>query len=377
MAITKRDNDKYQIDIIVGYDLNGKRIRHTETIIGKKKDAIARGNEVKAFLKKGIYTKPNKLTFDSFIDDWWNDYATKQLAPKTIEGYKNLLIRIKKLLGYYKLEEINPILLNNFYNNLRNIKEPRKLSEKTIRHYYGLINSLMNYAVQMQYIDRNSNLNINPPKVTKKEMKYYDLENINKLVLALESEPIKNKCLILLALDSGARRGEITGIEWEDIDFTKGTLKIDKVTQVFENKIIEKAKPKNNSSIRIIDLTSTTLNALKDYQEFQFEQKQKHSNKWGNSKKVFTTNDGFNMYPSTPTAILKKIIAKNNLPELNFHSLRHTSASMQLSGVKPQDYIKVSKRIGHNSLSTTLDVYSHIIDNDTSDIIDKLNNILK
>ncbi len=376
MAITERSKDKYQIDIIVGYDPYGKRIRHSETFIGKKKNAKERENKIKAELKKGVYCKDNKITFNSFIDIWLNDYVSKQLAPKTQESYRTLLVRIKKQLGFYKLEEINPLILNKFYNYLRDIKKPKSLSPKTIKHYYTTINAILNYALQMQFIERNPNFNVKAPKLIKKEKTFYDIDSVRNLLELLENEPIKPKTLIHLALDSGCRRGELTGLEWEDINFNKNTCTINKVTQVYQNEIIEKSMPKNNSSIRIIELTPNTIELLKEYKEYQNKLKNKLGNKWKNSKKIFTTNEGSNMYPSTPNSMLSDLLNKYNLPHMNFHGLRHTSCSLQLLTVESKDYIKVSKRIGHSSLTTTLNVYSHIVDNDNQEIINKMNNIL-
>lgn len=376
MAITERGKDKYQIEVIVGYDPNGKRIRHSEIFNGRKKDAKERENAIKLNLKKGTYCKDAKMTLAAFIDIWLNDYVYRQLAPKTQESYTALSVRIKKHLGFYKLKEINPIILNKFYNTLRDIKSPKPLSSKTLKHYYTTINTLLNYAVKMQFIDRNPNFNITPPKLVKKEKSFYDIDNVRKLLIAIENESIKVKTIIHLALDSGCRRGELTGLEWEDINFNKLTCTINKVTQVFKNKIIEKPMPKNNSSLRTIDLTPDTIELLREYKEYQDERKNRLGNKWKNSKKIFTTNEGANMYPSTPNSMLNDILVKYNLPHMNFHGLRHTSCSLQLLSVESKDYIKVSKRIGHSSLSTTLNVYNHIIDNDNKEMIEKMNNIL-
>jgi integrase len=369
MAITERGKDKYQIDIIIGYDSNGKRVRHIETFNGKKKEAEARQSEIKALIKKGAYTKLTNMTFNNFIDIWWNDYALKELSPKTLEVNNSLLKRIKSNLGFHKLKELSPIFIKKFYNDLKD----KGLTPNTICHYYTLIGSILSFAVQMEYIDRNPNASIKKPQLDKKEAPFYNMEQVQDLLGCLQMETIKRQAIILLALDTGARRGEITGLEWEDINFEKCTITINKVTQVVERKIIEKDKPKNNSSIRTIDITQNTINILKQYQMEQNNLKIKLGNKWGNSKKVFTTNEGYIMYPDTPSKILNSIIKKYHLPPIHFHSLRHISASMQLMSVEAKDYIRVSKRIGHSSITTTLNTYAHVIKNNNGDIINAMN----
>lgn len=121
-------------------------------------------------------------------------------------------------------------------------------------------------------------------------------------------------------------------------------------------------------------ITNVTVNALKEYQLQQLELQEKMGSKWMNSKKVFTTNDGENMHPDTPSKILRKILNKYELPIINFHALRHTSVSHLISeGVHIQT---ISKRVGHSSISTTQSIYSHVFESAEREVANKMNNIL-
>lgn len=188
--------------------------------------------------------------------------------------------------------------------------------------------------------------------------KYYDTKDIELLLECLQNESLKYRVVIQLALDSGCRRGELTGLTWNDADFETSTITINKVTQYVNNKIIEKGHPKNSSSIRTVTITLQTLNLLKEYKEEQEKQKIQLGSLWKNSNRILIDNFGGNMHPDTPSKIFKKIQVKYGLKKLNFHVLRHTSASMLIAS---QIHTKViSERLGHSNSITTDKIYSHI-----------------
>lgn len=180
--------------------------------------------------------------------------------------------------------------------------------------------------------------------------------------------------MIYLAIDSGARRGEIVGLTWNDIDFKKQTLNINKSVQYTKELGIFEKTTKTQTSDRIIYLSNKTIEILKAYQKEQLENKLKIGNKWEDSKRMFTTIVGGDMHPDTPSQILEKIIKKHNLKRISFHGLRHTSISLQISsGIQAQI---ISKRAGHSSVSTTHSIYSHFFDNEFKEVASAMNNIL-
>ncbi|MDD2391561.1 MAG: site-specific integrase [Bacilli bacterium] len=374
--ITKR-NKNFQIEVIKGYyyDENGikKQIRYSETFYGKKSDARIRENEIKQAIKKGTFIDGSSLTFIDYINLFRKNYMSVELSPKTIESYEVLFVRIIEELGHYKLKDIRTIHLVEFYNRLRKINKPKKLSDNTILHYYVLINRMLVIAEKWDLIEFNPNSKIDRPKVKKKELTIYDKNTILKLFKCIDNECIKYQAIMYLAIDSGARRGELTGLSWSDIDFEKGTISINKVTQVINRKIIEKEFPKNNSSVRTINISEKTIQILKAYKEEQDKLKNKLGNKWIKSNKVFINDFGGLIHPDTPSKIFKKIREKNNLPHMKFHGLRHTSASLQIyEGV----HMKViSKRLGHSSCTTTDLIYSHVDDSLDKEVANVFNNI--
>ena len=362
-------NRKYKITVAIGYNGN-KRINHYETFYGGKKEAVLRENEIKSQLKNNSFVNKSKITMKDLLEEWLK-YSKDIWSPKTYISNVHWCDIINKCIGHIKVQDINVKILEDFYKYLR---ENTKYSDKTIQHFYTIISTSFKKAIIWGYITNNPNTYIEKPKVRKKEIQCYSPEEVEVLLNAVKNEPLKYQALIYLAIDSGARRGEITALTWEDFDFKKQTLKINKSVQYTkENGIFEKST-KTQTSDRIIYLSSTTINILKEYRKEQLENKIKLGDKWENSKRVFTTILGGDMHPDTPSQILERIIKKYKLKRISFHGLRHTSISLQISsGIQAQI---ISKRAGHSSINTTHSIYSHFFDNEFKQVANAMDNIL-
>lgn len=363
-------NKKYKIDIPLAY--NGtKRIRHIETFNGGKKEAVLRENELKLSIKNNTYINKNKITVEQLLNEWL-EYSKTIWSPKTYVSNKHWVENINNSIGHIHLKDLNVKILENFYTELRT---NTKYSDKTIQHHYTIISTALNKAVVWGYILNNPNTRIEKPKIKKKEIECYSPEEVEKLVDYLQNECIKYQALIMLALDSGARRGEITGLTWEDIDFNKSTININKSTQYLKDYGIFEKDTKTATSNRIIYISKTTLDLLKKYQKQQLENKIRLGSKWQNSKRVFTTEYGADMHPDTPSQILERIIKKYNLKRISFHGLRHTSISLQISsGIQAQI---ISRRAGHSNVTVTHNTYSHFFENEFKDVANKIDVFLQ
>ncbi len=370
-------NKKYKIDVPIGY--NGtKRIRHTETFYGGKKEAVLRENELKIQLKNNTYVRKNNMTMQELIDEWLNK-KKNNLGIKTYKEYTRYCKNICNSIGHIKLKDINVKILEDFYSELKTCKVNRKeelgYSDKTIKHHYTLVSEVLNCAIKWGYLYNNPNKNVTPIKVHKKEIQCYSPEDVEELITVLQNEPIKYQAVILLALDSGCRRGELTGLTWEDVDFEKSTININKATQYVAGYGTFEKSTKSDTSNRIVYITPTTLKVLRRYKIEQDENRLLLGSKWQNSKRVFTTDYGEDMHPDRPYKILKQIIKKYQLKDITFHGLRHTSISLQISsGIQAQI---ISKRAGHSNVSITHNIYSHFFDNGFKEVADKMDNFLQ
>jgi integrase len=369
MAIQELSKNKYKIVIALGYNGN-KRTRHIETFHGGKKDAQLRESELKIQLNNDTYIKKNKMTFEELINEWLKVKENK-IGIKTFKTYKLYSKNIIRCLGHIHLKNINVKVLEDFYNELRT---NTTFADKTIKHHYTIVSSVLNDAINWGYISNNPNKKVDKIKVKKKDVKYYTPEQVGELIKSISSECLKYQSLILLAIDSGCRRGEITGLLWSDIDFDKSTIDINKTTQYVAGVGSFEKSTKTETSNRIVYIAPTTLRVLKQYQAEQYSDRLRIGSKWLGSKRVFTTDFGADMHPNTPSAILSKIVKRHNLEYINFHGLRHTSISLQIaSGIQAQI---ISKRAGHSNLATTHDIYSHFFESGFQDVADKMDKFL-
>lgn len=161
------------------------------------------------------------------------------------------------------------------------------------------------------------------------------------------------------------RRGEIIALTWDDIDFNAGTVSITKSTVLVGGTMVTK-QPKSRSSRRKVSLPGNILNLLLLLRDRQTEQKIAMGTAWHGEGFVFIQWDGKQMYPSTPTAKMRKMIKRHNeqsdsigLPQIPLHGLRHTAATLLIAhGI---DVETVAHRLGHADTSITLNVYSHAL----------------
>lgn len=378
--IRVRGKGIYEVTVDNGRDANGKRIRINKRIHGSKKEARALEAEIRAQLKQGIYIVNNAETVKSYFKKWLKEYVKPSLKPKTYESYHSICHELIEKLGHVKLNSLSALMLLGHYNYLRergntqksSINKNKKLTENTVLRHYRVINVALKHAVDWQLISFNPNEKVKSPKRLKVESKFYDLEQTKALLRALDTEHIKYQAIIRLALDTGCRRGELIGLEWSDIDFKNGMVTINKTLQRINKKFIE-GTPKNNNSIRSVPISDPTIEVLKEYRNFNNHLKERYGDKWKNTKKIFTTDDGDPIHPDTPRKIFEQILKKHNLPIITFHSLRHTSASLQIS--RGISVANISRRLGHGDISTTLNVYSHAFNSGNETIVREFNNI--
>ena len=367
--IKQLSKNKFQIVAEIGYGIDGKRKRKKETFYGTKKQAENREYEIKLqYTKKGGFVADSKnMTFEQYSEIFIHYYCEENVGIKTLEGYKSMLEKINSYIGNWRLKSIETFTLLELYKKLKKGTRKETVTNNTLLHYYNLINLMFEQAVQWKLLDTNPNNSIPRPKKEKHLAKCYDLEQIQILLNGLSNECLKYQALIMLALDSGARRSEILALTWNDIDFDTNVLTINKSLDVIKGQFIEKTT-KNNSSTRQLVLTDKTISILKAYQE-----EIKKTNTWKAENKLFLAKSGKPMYPTTCGKIFQKVAVKYGLPKINFHSLRHSSASLQIAlGVHTK---LIQERLGHSSMTVTTSIYSHIFQASRTEVANKLNNV--
>lgn len=377
-------NKKYRISIEKGRKQDGTRNRITETFEGTLKQAIDRRDELLYEVKHFQIKPDSNMNFLEYAKLWLKDYAEINIKPSTLYGYKSCLnAHILPRFKDYKLSDITVYELEKFYNDLRKTKSLNPdsngnhnlLSDAVVRHQHSLLCVMLNTAVKWDFINFNPCLKLTkPPTVTRKEMKFYDEEELKKLFQHLEYENLTFKTAIYLLTLGGMRRGECLGLFWEHVDFEKKTITIKNNLLNIREKGVYLDTPKTKKSKRTISLPDICFDLLKKLKAKQELEKELFSNDWMDTEFVFKDEYGNYYNPSRLSRQWVLFQKKHNLKHIRLHDLRHTCATYLLSHNVP--IATVSKKLGHSNIYTTLDVYTHSVDSDDIEASNLLNNMV-
>lgn len=226
------------------------------------------------------------------------------------------------------------------------------LSDKTRRNYHALISSILSWAVKWQVIPSNPAERVSPPKISVKEAAYLDDTSALDLLAALEDEPIKERTAIELLLYTGMRRGELLGLKWDDVDFEKETISIQRAALYLPGEGVFFDETKTKSSVRVLKVSDTVLIPLRKYKAWQSAERLSMGDAWHDEDWIFTTYDGHVMRPDYLTRWFAQFVKRKGLPEVHLHSLKHTNATLLIAnGTNLQT---VAGRLGHANASTTI-----------------------
>lgn len=312
--------------------------------------------------EKGIRSDPTYIAKPDLMEIMNNQgFTDKKLADSTGIDIRT----IRKTLNYKSIKHTTAQAIAKSLN----VKvdrvfvingEPAPLSDQTIKHHHRLISSILTFAVQWQLILSNPAERVRAPKVEAKEPEHYDEDTTETMLELLDKEPLKYKTMIYLTLYTGCRLGELSGLEWSDVNFENKLLRIRQASQYIPGQGTFTKAPKNETSSRVISLPEIVISLLKEYKVWWNEQKLSCGDQWDKtSDRIFVQWNGKPIHPSTPTKWFKSFRERNNLPVLKFHGLRHTNASLLISN--NVDVQTVAKRLGHSKATTTTSIYSHFL----------------
>lgn len=206
------------------------------------------------------------------------------------------------------------------------------------------------------------------------------------LLDALSDAPPQYSLIVQLALLIGARRGEICALRWSDTDLEKGTISINRTVQFIPGTGLVFNPPKTKRSRRCIRIGSDCVELLREYQRYQKAERFRIGSAWvrkvtlENGKVVdndmlFTKWDGEPMDLDIISTWFPKFLTEHGLPQVHFHSLRHTNVSILIAAHTP--ITTVSGRLGHAQTSTTLNYYASAIQSADAAAADTLEGIIK
>jgi integrase len=275
------------------------------------------------------------------------------VKPTTYESYERMIgNHIKPALGNRKLKNLAPDHVQYFYQK----KLDSGLAPGTVRLMHGILHKALEQAVRWGIVPRNVCNATTPPKPNPEEIRPLDAEQARRLLEASCGNRLE--ALYVLAVTAGLRIGELLGLKWEDIDLDAETLHVRRTRS--QGKAGPTFTTPKNGKGRSIRLTGRAVEALKAHKAAQNAERLKLGDLWEDNGLVFCTTAGRPLdFRNVATASFKRLLEKAGLPDIRFHDLRHTCATLLLSrGHHPK---LVQELLGHSSVAMTLDRYSHVL----------------
>ncbi len=358
--IRKRGKSSWAIVLDLGRDASGSRRQKWHSVKGRRRDAERELAKLLSELNTGSYVEPARMSVSEFFDRWLADYAKPKVSSKTFERYQEMIDgHIRPALGAYLLPKLAPLHIQSFYS--RALDKGRKdgrggLSAQSVVHFHRVLHKALAQAVKWQLLARNPVDAVEPPRAERKEMRALDEDETARLLSLLTGNRLHTP--VLLAVTTGLRRGEILGLRWTDIDLKAGTLTVVQSLEQTKDGLKFKA-PKTHRSRRSIALPEMTVEALRSHRAAQAEEKLALGPAYGENGLVCPRPAGGPWAPDVFSTAFAAFVRRSGMKSFRFHDLRHTHATHLLrAGVHPKI---VSERLGHSSVSITLDTYSHVL----------------
>ena len=371
--VSKKGDVSYRIKAFFGYDKNGKQI--TRSMTWKPEPGMSERQIRKALDREALIFEESanlnpknsrRVKFRELSEEWLSLMeSTGEMKRSTIERIKGLTPRTYKWLGNQYVDDISYRTIQQFIISLSkpgtNERTGGSLSEKTQKHYISFVSDVMRYALKCGIVTSNPCHDISVVRTGKKEKAVYTIEEEAQQqdLMSRDDIPIKYRAFFELAVYCGFRRGELMGFEWKDIDFTDGTIFVQRTSNYRSSATgTYTDTPKTKESTRYVALPKPVTETLLKLREELDLQKAVCGDQWTETDRLFVQWNGLPMHPNTPYNYLQHLYERNGIPFKGIHSFRHAFATNLIASNRV-DIKTVSSLLGHSQASTTLNIYAH------------------
>lgn len=346
--------------------VNGKRRR--KVIYGKTRKEVS--EKLKTLHREQAAGNPisvERQTVAEFLEHWLTTVVAQRNKPRTQESYREMVrLHIEPQIGRHQLSKLAPEHVQAMLTTLLE----KGLSPRTAQYARAILRRALDQAVRWGRIGRNVAALVDGPRVEKHVITPLSEAQARSLLVAVKGHRLE--ALYRVALSLGLRRGEILGLRWQDVDFERQTLRVSVALQGRgQNKHL--ASPKTASSVRLLALPPVLLAVLEQHRRNQEEERTVVGADWDEHDLVFPSNRGTPMEGSNLLKHFKATLQRANLPAIRFHDLRHSCATLLIAqGVHPRVIMEI---LGHSKISTTMDIYAHVLPETQRDAMKKLDQL--
>lgn len=369
---TKNGETRYLFQTYLGIDpATGKERRTTRRGFKTMKEAKqAERNLLLDVEENGLPSNQSDgfqdPTFEELASLWLENYKTT-VKPSTFENVKSKVEKItEEHFKELKLKKITVAYCQRVVIELSK-------SYVLYNHYLSVINRIFKYAVLMDILDSNPFDKVIKPKSrqTQRKGNFLTKEELKEFLKLAQTATLSYFFpLVHLMSYTGLRQGEALALKWSDIDFENKKITVDKTAaRIKEKQTLQTPKTKNSK--RVISIDPTTLSILKSWKKDQIKiyfRNGKHFE--GDDNFIFTNQRADWVHIHNFIPYFKRFVTDHKLKPITPHGLRHTHASLLFSaGVEPKN---ISDRLGHSTVQITLDLYTHITEEQRTDTVEKL-----
>ena len=352
-----RSPGSFRLRYTLGKDpVTGKRRTATATVRGTRKDAERELTRLLRARDTEEHVDPTRMTVQQWLETWL-DTVRSEVSPKAHERYNEIVhCYLIPPLGAVRLQKLGPTKIQEAYNAVRR-RNGEPLAPSTRRYIHVILKSALARAVEQNLLARNPADAVRPPRVERTEITTHTVEQSVRLL-----ESIKHMHVywpVLLALATGMRRGEILAIRWKNIDLERGVARV--VQSLEQTKAGLRFKDVKAHRSRAINLPSFVVEQFRRFKRDQAEQLLRLGVRQSGETLVCCREDGAPKQPRSLTHEFSHLIGRlTDLPRVRLHDLRHSHATQLLAdGVHPK---VAQERLGHSTITTTMDLYSHVTD---------------
>ena len=358
--IEKRGKDSYSCRVSIGKNASGKYRFHSETVRGTKKDAEKHLSEMLSQQDKGTFIKPTKTTLSEYLERWLTDYVKPNLGPRTYEGYESIVrCHLTPGLGHIQLMQLKPQHLQKYYAaKLTGIGQDHKgaLTQTTVSHHHTCLHRALKMAVRWGLISSNPADAVTPPRPQHTDMKTMNEDELQ--IFLAEAKKTPYYTMFYTFLFTGMRRSEVLALRWNDVDLLMCQISVTQTLHHLRDGSMIYRQPKTVKGRRLISLSPSLALVLTELKDNKKQERTLLGTKLKETELVFGTPEGNPLLPDMISNTWLRIIKRAGLSHFRLHDARHTHASLLLKqGVHPK---VVQERLGHATISTTLDLYSHV-----------------
>lgn len=336
--------------------------------------------EVKKKLIEKKNEKPIKDKQGLLLQDWilefLDKYKKNELKITTYNSYMYVYRNFIKdsKLGKTRMDKVSTDMLQKFYNG----KIEDGYNSKTVREIETIINSAFNMAVKLRMAPDNPNIYTSIPKKVKYEANVLSQEEVDKIVSEAKNEELYP--IIVVTVYTGMRKGEVMALKWENVDFQERKIYIkNSLCRVEDEQPDEKGhrharyellEPKTKKSIRTIPMLDEVYDALMEQKKRQMSDMENYREIYVNQGFVFADKTG-NYLPQR--GFMKKyhdFLKKYGITDIRFHDLRHTFATLLIESDVSMKVVQ--ELLGHSTISTSMDIYTHVSDKKKEQALGKL-----